>query len=241
MGTHQPGHGPDTTTTLGPRRTAARHRKRRALLLGSAAGAALLVGGTATAAVIATGTTPEDASQAATVPEAATDPLQSSADGDQDQRAEPDDQAGEEGAQGSGERSGENATSSSQGEAVTEQSEQPQDESSGADEDQDPSGGQPTGEGGTCEASFYGEGFHGSTTANGETFDTQAMTAAHKTLPFDTQVEVTNPDNGQSVTVRINDRGPYIDGRCLDLSTAAFDEIIGTGSGVGTVDWQVVS
>ena len=238
MGTHRPDDAPDQTTTLGPRRSAARHRKRRALFMGSAAGAALLVGGTATAAVIATDTSPQDASQAATVPEAATDPLHSSADSDQ--QDQPDDQAGGEDTRGSGS----NATSSSQGDAVTEDSEpteQPQDDTSGAGENEESgSGGQPTGEGGTCEASFYGDGFHGSTTANGETFDTQAMTAAHKTLPFDTQVEVTNPSNGQSVTVRINDRGPYIDGRCLDLSTAAFDEIIGTGSGVGTVDWQVV-
>lgn len=66
------------------------------------------------------------------------------------------------------------------------------------------------------------------------------MTAAHKTLPFNTMVKVTNPNNGKSVTVRINDRGPFIAGRCLDLSTAAFDEIIGTGAGVGTVAWEVV-
>lgn len=236
MGTHQldAGQYEATTTTLGPRRAAARHRKRRALLVGSAVGATLLVGGTTTAAVIATGTGPEDTPQTATVPEAVTDPLQSSSGHTDD----PDH------TQGSGDRTGHNATSSSQGQAVTEQDEpadQPQDSPSQTEDNNDPgSSAQPSGEGGTCEASFYGDGFHGSATANGETFDTHAMTAAHKTLPFDTKVEVTNPSNGQSVTVRINDRGPYVDGRCLDLSTAAFDEVIGTGSGVGTVDWQVV-
>ncbi|QVQ54869.1 septal ring lytic transglycosylase RlpA family protein [Spiractinospora alimapuensis] len=95
----------------------------------------------------------------------------------------------------------------------------------------------PSGEGGTCEASNYGEG---QMTANGERFDPNAMTAAHKTLPFDTMVEVTNPANGRSVTVRINDRGPFVEGRCLDLSRAAFEEIASASQGVATVDWQVV-
>nr|WP_026207986.1 septal ring lytic transglycosylase RlpA family protein [Catelliglobosispora koreensis] len=82
---------------------------------------------------------------------------------------------------------------------------------------------------GSCGASFYHEP---QGTANGEIFDPEAMTAAHKTLPFNSKVRVTNPDNGKSVTVRINDRGPYIDGRCLDLSRAAFREIANLSQGV---------
>jgi len=74
---------------------------------------------------------------------------------------------------------------------------------------------------GTKVASYYGRRFHGRRTANGERFDMNAMTAAHKTLPFGTRVRVTNPRNGRSVTVRINDRGPYIRGREIDLSRAA--------------------
>ncbi len=66
------------------------------------------------------------------------------------------------------------------------------------------------------------------------------MTAAHKTLPFGTHVRVTNIRNNESVTVRINDRGPYVAGRCLDLSTAAFEKIASTGSGVITVRYEVV-
>lgn len=82
---------------------------------------------------------------------------------------------------------------------------------------------------GTCTASFYWEP---QGTASGETFDPEALTAAHKSLPFDTRVRVTNPANGKSVTVRINDRGPYIDGRCLDLSRAAFGVIAKLETGV---------
>ncbi|SCE68643.1 rare lipoprotein A [Micromonospora viridifaciens] len=90
---------------------------------------------------------------------------------------------------------------------------------------------------GSCGASFYDEG---QMTANGETFNPNAMTAAHKTLPFDTRVRVTNPANGKSVTVRINDRGPYIDGRCLDLSRAAFAAIASTDLGAVTVRYEVL-
>lgn len=70
-------------------------------------------------------------------------------------------------------------------------------------------------------ASWYGPNFHGRQTANGEIFDENALTAAHKTLPFNTQLKVTNRLNGKSVVVRINDRGPYIGQRSLDLSRAA--------------------
>lgn len=69
-------------------------------------------------------------------------------------------------------------------------------------------------------ASWYGPGFHGKPTANGETFDKNAMTAAHKTLPLNSMVRVTNLDNGRSVTVRLNDRGPFIGDRIIDMSEA---------------------
>ncbi|WP_172967878.1 septal ring lytic transglycosylase RlpA family protein [Micromonospora sp. WMMA2032] len=90
---------------------------------------------------------------------------------------------------------------------------------------------------GSCGASFYDEG---QMTANGETFNPNALTAAHKTLPFDTRVRVTNPANGKSVVVRINDRGPYIDGRCIDLSRAAFAAIASTDLGEVDVRYEVL-
>ncbi|WP_222853442.1 septal ring lytic transglycosylase RlpA family protein [Fodinicola acaciae] len=99
------------------------------------------------------------------------------------------------------------------------------------------SGGSPVTTGGTCKASFYGEG---QSTASGEPFDPSAMTAAHKTLKFGTMVKVTNVKNNKTVTVRINDRGPYVSGRCLDLTTAAFKRIASTSAGVATVRYQVV-
>jgi len=70
-------------------------------------------------------------------------------------------------------------------------------------------------------ASWYGPGFHGRLTANGERFDMNELTAAHKTLPFGTRVLVHNPRTGKEVVVRINDRGPFIKGRMLDLSKAS--------------------
>ena len=70
-------------------------------------------------------------------------------------------------------------------------------------------------------ASWYGPGFHGRTTANGEKYDMHELTAAHKTLPFGTRVLVHNPRTGKQVVVRINDRGPYVRGRVIDLSKAA--------------------
>nr|WP_230417173.1 septal ring lytic transglycosylase RlpA family protein [Micromonospora tarapacensis] len=90
---------------------------------------------------------------------------------------------------------------------------------------------------GSCGASFYSQG---QLTANGETFNPEELTAAHKTLPFDTRVRVTNPTNGKSVTVRINDRGPFIDGRCLDLSRAAFAEIASLDLGHVEVRYEVL-
>lgn len=75
------------------------------------------------------------------------------------------------------------------------------------------------------EASWYGPGFHGRQTANGERFNTNDLTAAHKTLPFGTKVKVTNNKTGKSVVVRINDRGPYAKDRVIDLSKASAQAI----------------
>lgn len=75
------------------------------------------------------------------------------------------------------------------------------------------------------EASYYGPGFHGKQTASGEIFDQDDFTCAHKSLPFGTKLKVVRVDNGSSVVVRVNDRGPYVDGRILDLSVAAGKKI----------------
>lgn len=91
--------------------------------------------------------------------------------------------------------------------------------------------------GNTCGASWYATG---SRTANGEAFNPDGLTAASKTLPFNTMVKVTNVAGGQSVVVRINDRGPYVSGRCLDLSRGAFSTIASLGTGAITVNWEVV-
>ncbi|WP_018254854.1 septal ring lytic transglycosylase RlpA family protein [Salinispora mooreana] len=90
---------------------------------------------------------------------------------------------------------------------------------------------------GSCGASHYSEG---QLTASGEVFDPSAMTAAHKTLPFDTMVRVTNPVTSTSVTVRINDRGPFITGRCIDLSQAAFAVIAPLSAGHVEVRYEVL-
>lgn len=84
----------------------------------------------------------------------------------------------------------------------------------------------------TSNASFYGGRLHGSMTASGERFDQNDFTAAHKKLPFGTKVKVTNTDNGKSVVVRINDRGPYVKGRVIDLSTASFKAIEDPNKGI---------
>ncbi|RKS79127.1 rare lipoprotein A [Actinomadura pelletieri DSM 43383] len=91
---------------------------------------------------------------------------------------------------------------------------------------------------GSCKASYYWEG---QMTASGERFNPSELTAAHKTLPFGTKVRVTNQNNDRSVVVRINDRGPYAGGRCLDLSKAAMVEVGGTGSGVIPVRYEILS
>jgi rare lipoprotein A len=89
-------------------------------------------------------------------------------------------------------------------------------------------------------ASWYGPGFHGRRTANGETFNQNSLTAAHKHLPFGTRVRVTNKYNGRSVIVRINDRGPFIGGRALDLSKEAAARISMIGSGHAPVCYSEV-
>lgn len=90
-------------------------------------------------------------------------------------------------------------------------------------------------------ASYYGGKFHGRRTASGETYNKNALTAAHKTLPFGTVVRVTAQWNQKSVDVRINDRGPYSHGRVIDLSTAAASQLGMTSRGVGEVTIQVIS
>lgn len=89
-------------------------------------------------------------------------------------------------------------------------------------------------------ASWYGEEFAGRTTANGEIFDPSLLTAAHRTLPFGTVLDVINTNTSQSVRVRINDRGPYIGNRVIDLSYAAAQQIGLIEPGVGPVEIRVV-
>jgi rare lipoprotein A len=89
-------------------------------------------------------------------------------------------------------------------------------------------------------ASYYARKLHNRKTASGELFNNYAMTAAHKTLPFGSEVKVTNLNNGKSVTVRINDRGPFVKGRIIDLSRAAFSQIGDLNRGVVKVEISVV-
>ena len=84
-------------------------------------------------------------------------------------------------------------------------------------------------------ASYYGEPFHGRPTSSGEPFDMNAYTAAHRTLPFGTMVEVTNLENGKKVIVRINDRGPFVGNREIDLSRAAAEALGMIGQGIARV------
>lgn len=89
-------------------------------------------------------------------------------------------------------------------------------------------------------ASWYGGQFHGRKTANGETYNMWSYTAAHRSLPFGTRVKVTNTRNGDTVIVRINDRGPFVGGRVIDLSRAAAGDIGISSSGVGHVKLTVL-
>ena len=89
-------------------------------------------------------------------------------------------------------------------------------------------------------ASYYGKEHHGKKTANGEIFDMYKLTAAHRSLPFGTQVRVTNLSNQRSVTVRINDRGPYYQGRIIDLSQAAAERLGMITAGITKVKVEVL-
>ena len=89
-------------------------------------------------------------------------------------------------------------------------------------------------------ASWYGPKFHGEMTSSGERYDMYAMTAAHKTLPLPAYVRVTHLGNGKSVVVRVNDRGPFVDGRIIDLSYAAATRLDMVGPGTAPVEVMVV-
>lgn len=101
-------------------------------------------------------------------------------------------------------------------------------------------GGVASGHSESGQASYYGNEFHGRKTASGERFDQAKLTAAHRTLPFGTRLKVTNTQNGRSVEVRVNDRGPFVKGRIIDLSSSAFKTIASLNAGVTPVRIQVV-
>ncbi len=103
-----------------------------------------------------------------------------------------------------------------------------------------PPGPPPIGEPETGLASWYGHPYHGRATASGEIYDMNQMTAAHRTLPFQTWVRVTNLENQMVTTVRINDRGPFIEGRIIDLSRAGAEAIDMVGPGTALVRVEVV-
>lgn len=90
-------------------------------------------------------------------------------------------------------------------------------------------------------ASYYADFFEGRTTANGEIFTQQKLTAASRTLPFGTIVRVTRIDNNKSVTVRINDRGPYVKGRIIDLSKSAAEKLDMIEKGIVKVKLEIIN
>jgi len=90
-------------------------------------------------------------------------------------------------------------------------------------------------------ASWYGAHHHGRRTASGEVFDMYKLTAAHPTLPFGTRLRITSLDNGRSAEVRVNDRGPHVDGRIIDLSYAAARALGATGPGTVPVRIRVLA
>lgn len=92
----------------------------------------------------------------------------------------------------------------------------------------------------TGRASWYGEAHHGLVTASGERYDMHALTAAHRSLPFGTRLRVTNMSNGEVVEVRVNDRGPMVPGRILDLSYGAAQKLRAVGAGVIPVSITVL-
>lgn len=89
-------------------------------------------------------------------------------------------------------------------------------------------------------ASYYADMFNGRTTASGEIFSNSLMTAAHKTLPFGTRVRVRNPNNGNTIEVIINDRGPYVSGRIIDLTSFGFSQLDSISKGVIDVEIEVI-
>lgn len=89
-------------------------------------------------------------------------------------------------------------------------------------------------------ASWYGPGFDGNLTANGEVYDMLGVSAAHKTLPFGTVVRVIEFDTGRNIVVRINDRGPFVDGRIIDLSKGAAEELGIVNKGITKVGLRIV-
>jgi rare lipoprotein A len=90
-------------------------------------------------------------------------------------------------------------------------------------------------------ASWYGYPYNGRRTASGETYDMEQLTAAHRTLPFNTWLEVTNLSNGKRVDVKVNDRGPFVDGRVIDLSLHAAREIDIVRQGTAKVRLKVIA
>lgn len=92
----------------------------------------------------------------------------------------------------------------------------------------------------TSYASYYHDKFNGRKTASGEIFDNSKLTAAHRTIPFGTNVKITNLKNGKEVIVVINDRGPFHSSRALDVSRAAFEEIGDTDHGTIPVEYEIV-
>lgn len=92
----------------------------------------------------------------------------------------------------------------------------------------------------TGEASWYGPGFYGNRTANGEVYKPGTMTAAHRTLPFGTKVRVTNLWNGRTAVIRINDRGPFVDHRVIDLGHGAASDLGLVASGIAQVKLEVL-
>ena len=91
----------------------------------------------------------------------------------------------------------------------------------------------------TGTASYYSKGLHGSRTASGERHNRHEMVAAHRSLPFGTKVKVTNLSNGKEVVVKINDRGPFVKGRVIDLSYGAFSQIESPGKGITKVKLEI--
>jgi rare lipoprotein A len=113
-------------------------------------------------------------------------------------------------------------------------------ESTRSDDASSKNAGKVTPEVETGVASYYAHKYHGKQTASGETFDMHALTAAHPTYKFGTRVKVTHLENKHSVTVRINDRGPFVKGRVIDLSLAAAKELQMVESGLAQVKLEIV-